>query len=89
MNLQKPLIASPRWTVEEEGQLRSQVVQGQTALEIGVKARKIHAAGRAGAEGETEVKGSKWPGKLKFQIWIIVALVFIIWIILQNPARWG
>ena len=35
------------------------------------------------------MKGSKWPGKLKFQIWIIVALVFIIWIILQNPARWG
>jgi hypothetical protein len=35
------------------------------------------------------VKGWKWPSKLKIQIWVIAALVFIIWIILQNPARWG
>ena len=75
MNLQKPLIASPPWTVEEEGQLRSQVVQGQTSVGdrgptpanrkrnstshdkvgITVKARKIHAAGRAGAESEEEI----------------------------------
>ena len=42
-----------------------------------------------GLKGESKVKSWKWPGKLKIQIWIIVALVFIIWIILQNPARWG
>ena len=35
MNVQKPLIASAPWTVEEEEQLRSLVVQGQTALEMG------------------------------------------------------
>ena len=44
MNLQKPLIASPRWTVEEEGQLRSQVVQGQTAVEIGAKLQRTESA---------------------------------------------
>jgi hypothetical protein len=36
-----------------------------------------------------EVKSSKWPSKLKIQIAIIVGLVFLIWIVLQNPARWG
>ena len=35
------------------------------------------------------MKGSKWPSKLKIQISIIAALVFIIWIVLQNPTRWG
>ena len=44
MNLQKPLIASPPWTVEEEGQLRSQVVQGQTALEIGAQLQRTENA---------------------------------------------
>ena len=52
-------------------------------------ASKESPAGQDRADGETKVKSSKWPGKLKFQIWIIVALVFIIWIILQNPERWG
>jgi len=44
MNLQKPLIASPPWTVEEEGQLRSLVVQGQTALEIGAQLQRTENA---------------------------------------------
>ena len=44
MNLQKPLIASPPWTVEEEGQLRSQVVQGQAAVEIGAKLQRTENA---------------------------------------------
>jgi hypothetical protein len=35
------------------------------------------------------MKGWKGSNQLRIQIWIIVALVFIIWIILQNPARWG
>jgi hypothetical protein len=35
MNIKKTLIASPPWTVEEQEQLRSLIVQGQTALEIG------------------------------------------------------
>jgi hypothetical protein len=35
------------------------------------------------------VKGWKWPSKLKIQIGVILALVFIIWIFLQNPALWG
>jgi 4-amino-4-deoxy-L-arabinose transferase-like glycosyltransferase len=43
---------------------------------------------RAGAEGEGKVKSTKWPSKLRIQIWIIVILVFVIWIVLQNPARW-
>jgi hypothetical protein len=30
-----------------------------------------------------------WAGKQKIQIWIIAALVFLIWIVLQDPARWG
>jgi hypothetical protein len=39
--------------------------------------------------GEVEMKGWKWTGLLRIQLGIIGALVFIIWIILQNPARWG
>lgn len=35
------------------------------------------------------MKGLKWPTKLKLQIGIILILVFIIWIFLQDPARWG
>ena len=30
------------------------------------------------------MKGWKWAGKLRVQIWIIVVLVFIIWIVLQK-----
>ena len=44
MNVQKPLIASPPWTVEEEEQLRSLVVQGQTALEIGAQLQRTENA---------------------------------------------
>jgi hypothetical protein len=73
LNVQKPLIASPPSTVEEEEQVCSLVVHGQTALEIGaqprtqfnihdkaaitVKARQIHAAGRARTEGEGQMTG--------------------------------
>jgi hypothetical protein len=32
------------------------------------------------------VKSWKWPGKLKIQIWIIAALVFIIWISCKTPG---
>jgi type IV secretory pathway TrbD component len=35
------------------------------------------------------MKGWKWPSKLGIQIWIIAVLVFVIWIVLQKPARWG
>jgi hypothetical protein len=35
------------------------------------------------------MKGSKWPSKVRIQISIIVVLVFLIWIVLQNPARWA
>jgi hypothetical protein len=31
----------------------------------------------------------KWPSKVRIQIGIIAVLVFIIWVVLQNPARWG
>ena len=44
MNVQKPLIASAPWTVEEEEQLRSLVVQGQTALEIGAQLQRTENA---------------------------------------------
>jgi hypothetical protein len=44
MNVQKPLIASPPWTVEEEEQLRSLVVQCQTALEIGAQLQRTETA---------------------------------------------
>jgi hypothetical protein len=36
------------------------------------------------AKGDGEMKGWKWAGKLRVQIWIIVVLVFIIWIVLQK-----
>jgi hypothetical protein len=42
-----------------------------------------------GAESEGKVKNWKWPSGLKIQIGLIAALVFIIWVVLQNPARWG
>jgi hypothetical protein len=35
------------------------------------------------------VKDWKWPSNLKIQIGVILALVFLIWISLQNPALWG
>jgi hypothetical protein len=41
-------------------------------------------ASRARAEGESKVKGWKWAGNLQIQIGIIVALLFIIWIVLQQ-----
>jgi len=44
MNVQKPLIASPPWTVEEEEQLRSLVVQGQTVLEIRAQLQRTENA---------------------------------------------
>jgi len=44
MNIQKPLIASPPWTVEEEERLRSLVVQGQTALQIGAQLQRTENA---------------------------------------------
>jgi len=44
MNIQKPLIASPPWTVEEEEQLRSLVVQGKTVLEIGAQLQRTENA---------------------------------------------
>ena len=44
MNVQNPIIASPPWTVEEEEQLRSLVVQGQTALEIGAQLQRTENA---------------------------------------------
>jgi len=44
MNVQKPLIASPPWTVEEEEQLRSLVVRGQTTLEFGVQLQRTKNA---------------------------------------------
>ena len=33
--------------------------------------------------------GLKWSSKLRIQLGVIVALVFIIWIILHKPARWS
>jgi hypothetical protein len=35
------------------------------------------------------MKGWKRPSKLVIQISIIGVLIFAIWIVLQNPARWG
>jgi hypothetical protein len=34
------------------------------------------------------MKDWKWPGKPSIQLWIIAVLIFLIWIVLQNPARW-
>ena len=39
---------------------------------------------RARAEGEGEMKGWKWAGDLRVQICIIVALIFVIWMVLQQ-----
>jgi hypothetical protein len=50
---------------------------------------RSHSVAKELSEGESKMKGSKWPSKLRIQISIIVVLVFIIWIFLQNPARWG
>jgi hypothetical protein len=36
------------------------------------------------AEGEGEVKGWKWVGDLRVQICIIAALIFVIWMVLQQ-----
>ena len=44
MNVQKPLIASPPWTVDEEEQLRSLIDQGQTAPEIGAQLQRTENA---------------------------------------------
>jgi hypothetical protein len=44
---------------------------------------------RGAAKGEGKVKDWKRPTKLQIQIGVILVLVFIIWIMLQNPARWG
>jgi hypothetical protein len=35
------------------------------------------------------VNNDKWPGMLKIQISVIAALLFVIWIVVQNPAQWG
>ena len=35
-----------------------------------------------------DMKDWKWPGKPGIQLWIIAVLIFVIWIVLQNPARW-
>jgi hypothetical protein len=40
--------------------------------------------GRDRAEGEGEMKGWKWAGDLRVQVCIIAALIFIIWIVLQQ-----
>jgi hypothetical protein len=42
---------------------------------------------QARAEGD-EMKNWKWPSKLGIQLCIIAVLIFVIWIVLQNPARW-
>jgi hypothetical protein len=50
-------------------------------------ASRGHAAfhpGEPGAEGEGEVKGWKWAGDLRVQVCIIAALIFVIWIVLQQ-----
>jgi DNA-binding NarL/FixJ family response regulator len=44
MNVQKLLIASPPWTVDEDEQLRSLIDQGQTALEIGAQLQRTENA---------------------------------------------
>jgi hypothetical protein len=44
---------------------------------------------RGAAKGEGKVKDWKRPTKLQIQIGVILVLIFIIWIMLQNPARWG
>ena len=34
-------------------------------------------------------KAGNGPSKLKIQIGVILALVFLVWILLQNPAVWS
>jgi hypothetical protein len=36
------------------------------------------------AEGEGEMKGWKWAGDLRVQVCIIAALIFVIWMVLQQ-----
>jgi hypothetical protein len=45
---------------------------------------KPSAAWSRSAEGEGEVKGWKWAGDLRVQVCIIAALIFVIWIVLQQ-----
>jgi hypothetical protein len=37
-----------------------------------------------GQDGEGEVKGWKWAGDLRVQVCIIAALIFVIWMVLQQ-----
>jgi hypothetical protein len=37
------------------------------------------------AEGQSEMRNWKWTQDPKVLIWIIGALVFVIWIVLQKP----
>jgi hypothetical protein len=58
------------------------------ASNLNTRGGKIKLAMFGGQAAGGEMNGWKWPNKLKIQIWVFAALVFLIWIVLQNPARW-
>lgn len=45
---------------------------------------RYYQAVKPAKEGKGEVKGWKWAGDLRVQICIIAALIFVIWIVLQQ-----
>jgi hypothetical protein len=47
-------------------------------------AARVSRGPRGSAEGEGEMKGWKWAGDLRVQVCIIAALIFVIWMVLQQ-----
>jgi hypothetical protein len=87
---------SNRWTPMEDDAFRKMAEANIRPELIAAKLnRSVHAikarayANRTPiemvqAEGEGEVKGWKWAGDLRVQVCIIIALIFVIWIVLQQ-----